>query len=218
MESKGKTLGTFGLGEIARNLFRITSGFRFTRRIAVDPYVDPALAKAYGVELVDFSTLLQQSDFVSIHAPPISGETTQIFSTAAFAEMKSTALLINTARADLVDTPALVAALESQEISGAGLDVFEQEPLPANHPLCSLDNAVLTNHSAWYAEDSYQKIRELAAQAAVGACTGALPRSITNIEVLDMLGRLHEFLEGDMITQMAWQIDRRRRLKLPPFA
>ena len=125
---EGKTLGTFGLGEIARNLFRITSGFRFAGRIAVDPYVNPAVAQEHNVELVDFDTLLQQSDFLSIHAPPIAGETSGVFNAAAFAKMKTTALLINTARAELVDTGALVAALESEEIAGAGIDVFDQEP------------------------------------------------------------------------------------------
>ena len=215
---EGKTLGTFGLGEIARNLFRITSGFRFARRIAVDPYVDPTMAKEHNVELVDLNTLLQQSDFLSIHAPHISGETSQVFNTAAFKKMKNTALLINAARADLVDSPALVAALETNEIAGAGLDVFDQEPLPADDPFCSLDNVVLTNHSGWYAEDSYQIIREFATKAAVGACLGELPRSITNIEVLDKLGQLQAFLDKEMITQMAWQIKRRRKLNLPPFA
>ena len=212
---EGKTLGSFGLGEIARNLFRLTTGFRFARRIAVDPYVEPALAKAAGVELVDFETLLEESDFLSIHAPHIPGETTKVFDADAFVKMKRTAILVNAARADLVDTVALVAALQDAEIAGAGLDVYDEEPLPGDHPLCSLDNVALTNHSGWHAEDSYQSIRQMASNAAVGACLGKLPRSITNMAVLQNLGRLDEFLGQEMITQMSWQIERSRQLNLP---
>ncbi len=140
------TLGILGLGRIGRALARRCRGFEM-RVLAYDPVVDPAYAAAEGIELVGLERLFREADFVSVHAPH-TAETDKIVSRAHLALMKPSAFLINTARGGLVDEAALAEALAAGRIAGAGLDVFEVEPLPAASPLRSLTNVVLTPHCA----------------------------------------------------------------------
>jgi phosphoglycerate dehydrogenase-like enzyme len=140
------TVGILGLGRIGRALARRCHGFEM-RVLAYDPVADPAYADAQDIELVGLEQLFREADFVSVHAPH-SSETDKIVNGERLALMKPSAFVINTARGGLVDEAALHEALKSGRIAGAGLDVFAVEPLPADSPLRSLSNVVLTPHCA----------------------------------------------------------------------
>jgi D-3-phosphoglycerate dehydrogenase len=138
----GKTLGIIGLGAIGRQFARLGSGIGM-RVIAWTMHPNPALR----IELVSLETLLKTADVVSLHLR-LSPETSGFIGARELRMMKTSAILINTARGAIVDEDALVEALSARRISGAGLDVFETEPLPQGHQLTRLSNVVLTPHSA----------------------------------------------------------------------
>jgi phosphoglycerate dehydrogenase-like enzyme len=140
------TVGILGLGRIGRALARRCRGFEM-RVLAYDPIADPAYAAAERIELVELERVFREADFVSVHAPH-SPETDKLVNRERLALMKPSAFLINTARGGLVDENALIEALAAGTIAGAGLDVFEVEPLPAGSPLRGLPNVVLTPHCA----------------------------------------------------------------------
>jgi phosphoglycerate dehydrogenase-like enzyme len=140
------TTGIIGLGRIGRALARRCKGFEM-RVLAYDVQPPPGFAQQHGVELVDLATLFKEADFVSVHAPH-TPETDKIVSRERLALMKPTAFLVNTARGGLVDEAALADALREGTIAGAGLDVFEVEPLPPVSPLRDLPNVVMTPHCA----------------------------------------------------------------------
>ena len=140
------TTGIIGLGRIGKALARRCRGFEM-RVLVYDVLPDDGFAAQHGVERVDLATLFAESDFVSVHAPH-TPETDKIVSRERIALMKPTAFLVNTARGGLVDEAALADALGEGRIAGAGLDVFEVEPLPADSPLRKLANVVLTPHCA----------------------------------------------------------------------
>jgi D-3-phosphoglycerate dehydrogenase len=144
----GKTLGVFGFGAIGRSLVPRAKGFRM-RVIACDPFVDSAVVAGAGAEKVDWPTLLRESDFLSIHAA-LSGETRHAFDDAAFAQMKASACLVNTARGGFVDEEALYRALTEGRLAMAALDVLELEPPQNINRLLTLDNVISTAHSAFY--------------------------------------------------------------------
>jgi len=118
------------------------------RLIACDPYVSDERARSLGATLVDLPTLLAESDVVSLHAS-LTDETRLLIGEKALRAMKPGAILINTARGALVDEAALIEALKSGHIRHAGLDVFHDEPLKADHPLAKLPNVTLTSHAAF---------------------------------------------------------------------
>jgi D-3-phosphoglycerate dehydrogenase len=140
------TVGIIGLGRIGRALARRCRGFDM-RLLAYDAVPDAAYARDHGIELVDLETLFRKADFVSVNAP-LTPETRHVVNRAHLALMKPSAFLINTARGGLVDEAALWEAIAAGRIAGAGLDVFEAEPLPAASPLRQLDNVLLTPHCA----------------------------------------------------------------------
>ncbi len=142
MELRGKTLGIIGLGAIGRRFVELGRGIGM-RAIAWTMHPNPAL----GFELVELDDLLRSSDVVSLHLR-LSPQTQGMIGAREFGLMKSNAILVNTARGKIVDESALIEALETKRIAGAGLDVFATEPLPAGHALTKLSNAVLTPHSA----------------------------------------------------------------------
>jgi D-3-phosphoglycerate dehydrogenase len=149
------TLGLIGLGRIARATARKMSGFRL-RILAADPYL-PSPAEEPGVERVTLEQLLAESDLISIHVP-LTRETRGLIGEAAFRVMKPTAILVNTSRGKVVDQDALVRALEEKRISGAGLDVMAEEPLPASSPLRQFGNVIFTPH---FGSESLQALRDL---------------------------------------------------------
>jgi D-3-phosphoglycerate dehydrogenase len=142
IQMHGKTLGIVGLGAVGRQFARLGAGIGM-RVIAWTMHPDPAL----GFDLVPLDDLVRTSDVVSLHLR-LSGDTRGFLGRAQLERMKPSAVLINTARGPIVDEAALVEALTRGRIAGAGLDVFDVEPLPAGHPLARLENVVLTPHSA----------------------------------------------------------------------
>ena len=179
---RGRTLGLAGFGNIPQLLTPKAQAFGL-KVIAFDPYVSKDRAAALGVELVDFDDLLASADYISIYAP-LTPETTNLFGAEAFAKMKPTALLVNTARGPLVDTDALAKALDAGEIGGAALDVVPVEPLPADSALLGRDNVVLTPHTAFYSEDALLDLQTKAARDVAAVLGGNKPKYPVNPEVL----------------------------------
>jgi D-3-phosphoglycerate dehydrogenase len=143
-EISNKTLGIVGVGNIGRLVAERAQGLKM-KVIAYDPFIPEAKAHEMGIELVTLDALLQRADFVSIHTPLLP-ETRNLIDAAALAKMKPAARLINCARGGIVDEQALAEALRNKKLAGAALDVFEQEPVPADHPLLQLDNVICTPH------------------------------------------------------------------------
>ncbi|NAZ78433.1 C-terminal binding protein, partial [Kineococcus sp. T13] len=128
--------------------------------------------------------LLAQAHVVSLHVP-LTEETHHLLGAAQLARMRPDAVVVNTSRGAVLDTTALADALGAGRLHGAGLDVFEEEPLPPGHPLTRLDTAVLTPHLAWYSEESYGELKRRAVQNVVDVCRGGRPADVLNPEVLD---------------------------------
>ena len=149
---RGKTLGLIGFGRVARLMAHKAKGFGMNI-LAYDPYVSDEAANQCGAQKADFNRILEESDFVSIHSG-LTAETRHLFGLEQFKRMKTTAHVINTARGEIIDHTALGTALKEGLIAGAGLDVYEPEPLPPDSPLLKLDNIILTGHSAHYSPDN----------------------------------------------------------------
>ena len=143
----GKTIGLFGFGNIARFVAKRLSGFDVNILYHSRRRVAPEIERQFRAEYVDFDTLLAQSDLLSLHAP-LAPETRQLFNRVTFNKMKRGAILINTARGELIDEVALIDALRTGQLSGAGLDTFSGEPPSASNPLFHMDQVVATPHSA----------------------------------------------------------------------
>ena len=175
----GKVMGILGLGKIGTATALKLTGFNFSRVIAHDPYIEPdAFAKA-GAEAVSFDELVTGSDYISIHVP-LNDETRGMIDAGALRKMKESAIIINTARGGVIDTDSLIEALKRRGPAYAGLDVHEQEPLPANSPLFMLDNVVLTDHCAWYTEESIVEVKTRAAENVASVLRGEVPKTPVN--------------------------------------
>lgn len=179
---RGQTLGLLGIGRIGTAVAARARGFGL-RVAACDPHVDEAAAREAGAELADLDTLLRKSDYVSVHAPLMPG-TEGMIDAGAFARMKPTAFLINVARGRIVNQADLVRALRQGDVAGAGLDVLEREPPVPGDPITTLDNVVLTPHSAWYSEEARAEMRRRAVGQVVSVLRGELPYSLINREVV----------------------------------
>ena len=173
----GQTLGIVGLGEIGRSLAGKARALGMDV-IAYDPYVKEG-GEPLPARLVALDDLLRQSDYVSLNLP-LTEDTFHLIGERELALMKPTSVLINTARGAVVDEAALVAALRQRRIAGAGLDVFEVEPLPASSPLLELDNVILTPHTAGISEKSARKVRTEVGKAAADLLAGRWPRYVAN--------------------------------------
>jgi len=173
----GQTLGIVGLGEIGRSLAGKARALGM-EVVAYDPYVKEG-GEPLSPRLVALEHLLRQSDYVSLNLP-LTQETFHLIGERELALMKPTSVLINTARGPVVDEAALVAALRQRRIAAAGLDVFEEEPLPASSPLLELDNVILTPHTAGISEKSARKVRTEVGKAAADLLAGRWPRHVAN--------------------------------------
>lgn len=181
----GATLGIVGFGRIGRGMARRGTGFGM-RILFFDDYIaddDPAIAEL-GSEKVGFAQLLAESDFVSVHTP-LTPETHHLFGTAEFEQMKSTAIVINTARGPLIDPQALHTALSSGEILYAGLDVTDPEPIPSDSPLLELDNLVIAPHIASASVVTRSKMAEMAANNLIAGLEGRRIPHCANPAVYD---------------------------------
>jgi len=164
IELNGKTVGLIGFGAVGRVVARRMAGFD-VRLIAYDPYVPDEVMRQFNAAPIDLEVLLRESDIVSLHAR-LWSETRGMIGARELALMKPTAYLINTARAGLVDEAALLEALQTRSIRGAAMDVYSYEPLPADHPLCRLDNVTLTAHQAGSTQNVLENTTRFVAQAA----------------------------------------------------
>jgi len=169
------TLGLVSFGKIARNLARKAAALGFSI-IAHDPYVAEAAFTERGAAGVSLPELLARADVVSLHCPLIP-ETTHLLNEKTFAQMKPGAILINTSRGPVVDEPAMIGALKSGRLGGAGLDVFEEEPLPSASPLRAFSNVILTSHAASVSEKAVEVLQRKAAEAARDFLQGKDPVS-----------------------------------------
>jgi D-3-phosphoglycerate dehydrogenase len=154
---QSKTVGIVGLGRIGGTVFRMLEGFG-VRRLVCDPYLSDERKQMFGVAPIPLDSLLEQSDVVTIHTP-LTDETRHMFAAPQFERMQPHAILINTARGAIVDLPALDRALRAGAIAGAGVDVYEQEPPPADFPLLHNPRAVCTPHLSWLSQESGWIIR-----------------------------------------------------------
>ncbi|MEP7198547.1 MAG: C-terminal binding protein, partial [Chloroflexota bacterium] len=154
---KGRTLGLVGIGRIGSAVAWRARGLGL-RVIAHDRYLSDDAIRAQQIEPRSFAEVLAESDYISVHVP-LKADTRHLIDAQAFAQMKRGAFFINTSRGPVVDEAALMAALASGQLAGAGLDVFEQEPLPADHPIRQMEHVVLLPHKAAYSEESWFGLR-----------------------------------------------------------
>lgn len=175
---RGKTLGIIGLGNIGRYVARIASAFDM-KVLAWGSRLTSDAAASSGVERRELDDLLSASDVVSIHAT-LSPESRGLIDARRLALMKPTAYLINTARGPIVDESALCATLAGGRIAGAALDVFDEEPLAAIHPLKQLSNVILTSHLGWPTDEMYGQFAEAAADVLLAYSDGQdVPRFVS---------------------------------------
>lgn len=179
----GKTLGSIGIGNIGHEMFLLAQPFGM-RHLAYDPYVKQEEVDDVGVDLVDMDTLLAESDFVSISVP-LSEGTHHLIGEKEFRKMKSTAYLISTSRGAVVDEAALIQALNQGLIRGAGLDVFEQEPVDPANPILKMDNVVVSPHSLCHTDEFFMGSWKGKLRQAAQILRGEIPESLVNGEVLE---------------------------------
>ncbi len=178
----GKTIGSIGMGNIGSELFRLLAPLEMVH-LAYDPYAKPDDAARLGVRLTDKDTVLRESDIICINCP-LTPETRHLVGDREFSLMKPTAYLINTARGPIVDEQAVHKALAEKRIAGAALDVFEQEPIGADHPLAALDNVILTPHSICWTDEFFRNNAESAFRSIIAVASGQTPTYVVNRDVL----------------------------------
>ncbi len=179
---RGRVFATAGFGRIARAVLARAAAFGCTTA-AYDPFVPAETFAAAGVRALTADELFANAGILSLHLP--LGESTRHFVNArTLALLRPDAILVNTARGALIDTVALAAALDAGTLAGAGLDVFEQEPLPADHPLRRSRNTLLTSHTAWYSTASIPALQQRAAETAALAVRGLPLRHVVNTALL----------------------------------
>jgi D-3-phosphoglycerate dehydrogenase len=177
----GETVGIVGLGNIGSAFARRVAALE-TRVIACDPYVAPPRFSALGIERVDLMELARQADYVSVHTL-LSGETRGLIGEAFLRRLKPTACLINTSRGPVVDERALVRALQEGWLAGAALDVFEDEPLPADSPLRQMDHVVLTPHAAYFSSPAVAQVPRRCGEEVARVLTKERPLNVVNRDV-----------------------------------
>ncbi len=179
----GRTLGLVGMGRIGGRLAEICRAAFRMRVLAFDPYVSPERSRELGVERVDaLDPLLEQADFVSIHAP-LTPETRHVIGAAQLGRMKPTAYLINCARGGLVDEAALVEALKAGTIAGAGIDTFDQEPPDPGNELLRLPSCIVTPHVAGASQEARVQTSRMVAEEVLRVLNGQPPRYSYNPEL-----------------------------------
>jgi D-3-phosphoglycerate dehydrogenase len=175
LASRQMTFVTIGYGRIARAVLERARASKL-QLAACDPYLSAGSPVADGVQIMNIEETFRSGDIISLHLP-LTKNSHHLVGADAFNKMKATAILINTSRGGLIDTVALADALQRGKIAGAALDVFEQEPLPKDHPLRNSPNALFTSHVAWYSELSVPELQRMAAEEAVRAVKGEAPQN-----------------------------------------
>jgi len=172
---KGKTLGLIGSGRIGLEVAKRISGFG-VRVVTFDPYLQKTLE---GVELMDFDTVLKESDFISIHCP-LNESTRHLLGEKEFQKMQKKPLIINTSRGPIIDEAALIQALIKRQVSGAGLDVLEKEPPDPQNPLLKMENVIIAPHISFYSEESISELKRRTAENVSSVLLEKWPRSVVN--------------------------------------
>lgn len=180
-----RTFGVVGLGLIGAATARKAGALGYDL-IGFDPMLEAGSITAEGVRVVGLAEVLSQADVVSLHVP-LNMATHHLINSESLALFKPTAVLVNTCRGGVVDTEALVTALQSGVLQAAGLDVLEQEPLDISSDLAGLDNVILTPHAGWYSEESYGELKYRTMENVADVLRGVRPRNIMNPAVLDTL-------------------------------
>jgi len=181
---RGKTVGVIGIGNIGGRVAEIfAKGFN-ARVLAFDPYVKPEEAARIGAQLVDLETLLKESDIIMLHAP-LTPQTYHMIGDREFSLMKQGVIIVNAARGELIDTQALLKALDNGKVAGVGLDVVEGEPIDATHPLLKYDNVVITPHIGANTREGLRGMDESNVDAILKVIRGEPPTEyMVNPEVL----------------------------------
>ena len=177
----GQTLGVIGCGNIGRMMARKAQCFDLTA-LGYDPYLDKSVARKCGITMVSLPELLEKSDFVSVHCL-LNDETRHLIGEKELKLMKQTAYLINTARGSVIDEQALIHALQEKLIAGAGVDVFENEPVDPDNPLLKMNNVVVTPHAASYSDAAFKRLRTCVGQEAARVISGRWPKNVVNTTV-----------------------------------
>jgi phosphoglycerate dehydrogenase-like enzyme len=185
----GRVLGSIGVGNIGSELFRLAAPFGM-KHMGYDPYITQESVAPLGVKLVDLDTLVKESDFVCVNCP-LNQETRKLVGARQFSLMKPTAFFINTARGPIVDEKALHEALASNRIAGAGIDVFEQEPVSPDNPLLKLQNIVVTPHHICLTDECINTIAASVFNACRDIANGRVPKNVVNQEVLGKVNYFH---------------------------
>jgi len=193
-EMSGKVVGLVGIGHIGTRVARLARAFDMTV-LAVDPYLTEEEIERRGAQAVSFQQLLERSDFVSLHCPR-TRETLKMMDAAAFGRMKKGAAFVTTARGGIHDEAALLQALTSGHLMGAGLDVWDKEPPPLDHPLLKLDNVVATYHTAGVTSEARRNMATFAAEQIVGVLKGGKPPRLINAEAWAAYARRFEEIMG----------------------
>lgn len=178
----GRTFGVVGMGEIGRAVAKKASGLGF-RVVCWSRSLKPGRRTPEGYDILDYEELLKVSDVVSFNCA-LAPQTRHMLDEARIALMKPTAVVVNTSRGPVIDTVALARALEEGRLWGAGIDVFETEPVSPDHPLLRAPHTVLSAHAAYWSEESARELRRRAAQAAIDVVCGRRPADCLNPEVL----------------------------------
>ncbi len=175
---RDQTVGIVGFGRIGREVAARLAPFK-SRRLVFDAFVPADTIRSAGCEAVTLEELLTQSDIVTLHCPS-TPQTKKLLNTDALARMKRGAIVVNLARGDLIDTAALIVALQSGHLAGAAIDVCDPEPIPTDSPLRSLPNVIVASHIASASPKSVRTLRETAAHIAVMALRGEPLPNVVN--------------------------------------
>ena len=181
-ELLNRTVGVLGIGNVGSRLAELCNGLFKMRVLAYDPYLTAAQIKARGAQKVELDELLAQADYVSVHCP-LTRESRKMMGAAQFARMRPDAYFINTARGFIHDETALAEALANKRIAGAGLDVWEEEPPPHDHPLMKFDNVLVSPHTAGATVESRENMSRFAAEQVLEILDGKRPPRLINPEV-----------------------------------
>ncbi len=181
-EAYGRTLGIVGLGNVGRRIAALAGTLFRMQVLAYDPYLSADVVRARGASKVELDELLRRSDFVSINCP-LTPETRNLIGEKQYALMQPTAYFITSARGSIHDEAALERALRDRKIAGAGLDVWEKEPPPAQHPLMKYDNVMVTPHMAGVTRESRARMGQIAAEQMLDALDGRPVPRIVNPQV-----------------------------------
>jgi D-3-phosphoglycerate dehydrogenase len=188
---QGRTIGVVGFGNVGRRVAELCRGLFGMRVIAFDPYLDADTIAAHGAAKVTLDELLQRADFVSVNCPLDDG-TRGMIGAREFALMQPHAYFITTARGFIHDERALAEALRSKQIAGAGIDVWDKEPPPPDHPLLQFDNVIASPHTAGVTREARANMGRIAAEQFIMTLDGKRPPRIVNPQVWPAYARRFE--------------------------